>query len=226
MRPTVEFLQERFAQFNALCFGGQLPEVAIRVSKARTYLGQLRYQHKRNWLGIKKISDLTLSISARYDLPENEVEDTLIHEMIHLYILVKNLRDTSAHGPLFRGMMDSINQRFHRGISVSHRRTVEEMNQDTQKRTHYICASLLDDGRTGVTLTTTTHIFDLWRGIAVFPRVKAFKWYVCRDPWFNRFRRSRTIKVYAVDPAELRKHLATARELVMEDGRIVTKRRD
>lgn len=224
MRPTVEFLEERFARFNQLCFGGELPQVRLRVSSARTYLGQLRYQRKRRLFGATRITDLEIAVSQRYDMPQCEVEDTLLHEMIHLYILVKNLRDESTHGPVFRKLMTAINQRFGRNITVSHRRTEDEMNQDTQRRNHYVCVSHLRDGRVGITLATPSSIFQLWRGIAAFDAVRSSQWYVSADPWFNRFRRSRTVKIYAVDVAALNQHLQTARQLEMEAGRIVVKK--
>lgn len=225
MRPTVEFLEDRFACFNEQCFGGELPQVRLRVSTARTYLGQLRYQRKRQLFGGTRITDLEIAVSRRYDLPQSEVEDTLLHEMIHLYILIKNLRDESTHGPVFRKLMNAINQRFGRHITVSHRRTEEEMNQDTQRRAHYVCVSLLHDGRVGVTLTTAAHIYKLWHAIASFAPVRSVRWYVTTDPWFNRFRRSRTVKIYAADPAALNQHLQTARQLEMENGRIVFKKK-
>lgn len=224
MRPTLDFVQQRFNHFNAMCFEGQLPMVKLRISTARTYLGQLQYQRKRNLFGFTRVTDLTLSISKHYDRPERDIEDTIIHEMIHLYILVNKLRDTSAHGPVFRSIMDSINHRFNRQITISHKRSEEELSQDTSKHRHYLCVSTLRDGQKGVTLTTATHIFALWRGIASFEQVVDYQWYVTSDPWFNRYRRSRTIKIYAADPAELQHHLADAQPLVKEGSRIFVKR--
>jgi len=50
-------------------------------------------------------------ISTVIDLPEREVEDTILHEMIHYYILSNQMQDTSAHGEIFMRMMKDINVR-------------------------------------------------------------------------------------------------------------------
>ena len=102
-------------------FGGALPLPVIRVSKAKTYLGAVTYKRKRTWYGKVVISDFKLCISARYELSESLLEDTIIHEMIHYYILYNGLKDTSPHGKLFRQMMKAINEKFARHIAVSHR---------------------------------------------------------------------------------------------------------
>ena len=220
MRASLDFITDRFDYFNSLCFAGKLPTVALRISRARTYMGQLRYMNKRNLFGMKKITNITLSVSSRFDMEQDVIEDTLLHEMIHLHILVNQLRDSSAHGPLFRSIMDVINKKYGRNISISHRKTEQDQASDTQRRRHYICVSTLTDGRTGITLAQPSAIFRLWREISLFPLVKETRWYVSTNPYFNRFRRSRTVKIYKADRQELLSQLATARPLRNENGHI------
>lgn len=121
MDITVQYIKDRFEVFNKQMFGGALPLPVIRVSKAKTYLGAVTYKRKRTWYGKVVISDFKLCISARYELSENLLEDTIIHEMIHYYILYNGLKDTSPHGRLFRQMMKAINEKFARHIVMSHR---------------------------------------------------------------------------------------------------------
>ena len=81
MIPTQEYLEERFDTFNRMCFDGALPRIPIRLSRAHTFLGRLQYKPVRDWRGrIVRKEDFVLRISTRFDLPEAEVEDTLIHE--------------------------------------------------------------------------------------------------------------------------------------------------
>ena len=83
MIPTVEYLEERFGTFNELCFEGALPRIPIKLSNARSFVGRLQYRPVRDWRGrVVRREDFVLRISKRFDLPEAEVEDTLIHEMI------------------------------------------------------------------------------------------------------------------------------------------------
>lgn len=126
MKPTVDFLKRNFDEFNRLMFDGQLPELPIAVGNARTSLGGLHFVRHRKMLGGVEYRNFHIRISSRYDLDEREIEDVLIHEMIHYYILYNKLKDTSAHGVVFRKMMNDINAHFGRNISVSYKRAEVE----------------------------------------------------------------------------------------------------
>ena len=225
MRPTLIYLEQRYDYFNCLCFGGQLPKIRLRLSNARSFVGQLRYKRKRSLLMRQKIEDLTISISVRYDLAEEEVEDTLLHEMIHLYILLSGQHDTSTHGVLFRSKMREFNERFGRHITVSHHATAQMHEQDRQRRRHYICISHLKDGRRGITVAMPSAMGRLWQQIASLPEVEECQWMVSTDSYLNRFRRSRSIKIYRADMKEVSQHLADAQPLVRSDGHIFVARR-
>lgn len=128
MQPTVDYIQSRFDEFNARFFGGALPPVPIKLSHARTFLGKLTFTKHRSWLfGPTRYENFVLRINARIDLPQDLVEDTILHEMIHYYIAVNQFRDTSAHGRLFRQEMKRINAEGNRHISISYRFTPEQL---------------------------------------------------------------------------------------------------
>ena len=154
-----------------------------------------------------------LRISTRFDLPEAEIEDTLIHEMIHYWIAWKGLRDSSTHGRLFRAKMKEINELYGRHLTISHKSTPEELDRDTRIRTHYICVSQLADGRTAVTVCAESAIPRIRRAFRWSPTVRTMAWYTSTDPWFNRFPRSRSPKLYPVDPADLQSHLSNSEPL-------------
>lgn len=122
MRPTVEFLKRNFDEFNRLMFDGQLPELPIAVGNARRSLGGLHFVKVRKMFGAVEYRNFHIRISAGFDLDESEIEDVLIHEMIHYYILYNKVEDTSPHGKVFRKMMKDINAHFGRNISVSYKR--------------------------------------------------------------------------------------------------------
>ena len=122
MTPTVEYLEERFDTFNEMCFEGALPRIPIKLSSGNSFIGRLTYRPVRDWRGrVVRKEDFVLRISTRFDLPEQELEDTLLHEMIHYDILVNQRRDSSAHGRLFRARMREINEQYGRHIAVSYR---------------------------------------------------------------------------------------------------------
>lgn len=123
MIPTCDYVQRRFDEFNAQCFGGELRPIPVRLSRARSFLGQIAYRRERRLFRRDRFADFTLRISTHFDLPEDVLDDVILHEMIHYSILSRQIKDTSAHGRLFRSMMNDINSRFGRHITVSYRRT-------------------------------------------------------------------------------------------------------
>lgn len=222
MRPTVIFLHEKYDRFNDLCFGGKLPKVELKLSRARNSAGNLRYRITHGLLGGRRYHSPVISVSTFYDRPESEVEDILIHEMIHLYILVNKLKDTSTHGVIFRKMMDQINTRHHRHITVSLKRSEEQQLQDMRHRIHSVCLSHLTNGGMGITISARTAIYELWGQIEAHPMVEKCEWYVTDNPYFNRFPHSRTLKIYKCNPEEVYRHLTDCLRLRMTDGRIET----
>ena len=220
MMVTVEFLNQKFAEMNGLCFGGELPMVSIRLSKARTYLGQLGYKRKRTLLGKQRYYDFVIRISTHLEQTDEEITDTLLHEMIHLYIASHQLKDTSTHGQLFRKMMTDLNKRFNRHITISHRRTKEEQNKDTQRRQHLLCVSTMASGERGITIVAKSRLFQLWDLLPMIPEIKSSEWFVTYDPYFNRFPRALSPKVYRIAADDLDLHLKDAHPLVRKGSRI------
>lgn len=124
MIPTVDYIQSCFDEYNVLFFNGTLPPIPIKLSNARTFLGKVTFVKRRKWLfGEWVYSNFKLRINTRFDLPEELIQDTILHEMIHYYIAVNHLRDTSTHGQLFRREMKRINEQGNRHITISYRLT-------------------------------------------------------------------------------------------------------
>lgn len=122
---TTEKLQQLFQHCNATYFDGALPMPTLKLSRARTRLGQMSCKRtarmpRAPWSAKKpRFYDFAIAISTYYQLTDEELEDVMIHEMIHYSIAYSGLTDTSAHGTLFRGMMDNINRRFGRHVTVT-----------------------------------------------------------------------------------------------------------
>lgn len=225
MLPTLPFIAERFDFFNHLCFRNSLPRPTFRLSNARTYLGQMAYKRRRGLLGQAVGQETTtLSISRRYDLPVAEIEDTIIHEMIHLYIHVNHIRDTSTHGPAFRRMMDDINSRFARHITVARRNDSALLQSDRSNDRYILCVSRLKDGRIGITRTSARGMVKLWNAIPAHPTVERAEWFISKDAYFARLPRSRTATIYLLPRQELYQHLLSARRILRRpDGFYIQK---
>ena len=152
MKATIPYIEQKFEEFNRQMFGDKLPKIPVELRDAKTFLGQCVYKKRRKPFGKTDLYDFRLRINNRVDLPEREIEDTIIHEMIHYYIGYNKLKDASAHVPLFLGIMNEINRNFGRNLTVSHRSTKEQREQLQDKRSHYhvIAVVTFHDGRTGI----------------------------------------------------------------------------
>lgn len=211
MIATVPFVQKTFEHFNALCFESVLPAVPIVLTKAGTFLGKMEYKSRRDFFGIVSSHyDFRLKISTGFDLAQEELEDVVIHEMIHYYIAYRNLRDTSVHGETFHRIMDAINQKYGRHITVRHHGEPEQnlvREGNTQYRKHYLCVSTFPDGNKGITVCASTKIFELYRLLPKYYKITKMEWYGSIDPFFNRFPRANTPKIYKITAEELSEHL-------------------
>ena len=209
---------EAVARFNELCFEGALPEVRIVMTKARTYLGKLTFCTRRGFFGrVTGHDSFAIRISTAFDLSVAEWEDVIIHELIHYYIAWSGIKDTSVHGTEFRKIMADINARYGRHISVSHRCKSGELEPRPERiRENYVCVSQMENGSWGVTVAARTKVLYLHRVLPRYYRLHKMSWYLSTDPFFNRFPRSITAKIYKITQEELTRHLAEASHLKLK----------
>ena len=217
MRATAEFITDRFNKFNAEMFGGKLPPLVVRIGRARNSLGCLSYK------GIGKFYDFKLTISSLYDLAERDLEDVIIHEMIHYYIAYFGINDTSSHGSEFLKMMNSINERFKRNVVVQ--RKNDKIADDAGVRPHFVGAGKTKDGKVVMVVIAKSKIHIFWSLIPKLYPVVNMRWYVSYDSYFEHFPKAVKPKLYIVDDSALA-HLTDACEIVMENGGLTIKAPD
>ena len=193
MRPTLEYIERKFEEFNARMFGGKLPKLPFVLSDAARSLGHVSY-----------------------DLPEDVVEDTIIHEMIHYFIFYHNLIDTSAHGDIFRSIMNSINATYGRHITVSFKDKSPETRQqfvDKRAKWHVIAAIDMSGGKKYVKVLPRIQeriiAFD-----ATVKRIRGFvrvSYFMHDNPFFNAYPVSTALRIFPIEPAKLDENLKGAR---------------
>ncbi|MCM1051563.1 MAG: SprT-like domain-containing protein [Paenibacillus sp.] len=219
LRPTIEYIQERFDRYNSLMFGGRLPRIPVKISDAKSYLGQCVSRVATLPDGRKEHSGFELRISTRLDLPAETVDDTIIHEMIHYFIHYNGLPDTSAHGPIFRSIMHGINARYGRHISVSHHSTPEQRAESDSRPALHVIAVMtikgLPAGHVGIKILprTAARVIEFHRRISSSPDVVNVSLYLHDDPFFNRYPVSVALRYHPVSHSELSPHLDTARRI-------------
>lgn len=224
MRATLEYIKQKFDEYNNLMFEGKLNPLPLKLSNAKSFLGAVFFRREKRPDDTWHYHGFVFKISTVMDLPENIVEDTIIHEMIHYYIMSNQMQDTAPHGKLFIAKMQEINRRFNRNLSVTHRTTKEELDSDKRIRQHIICVSRLKTGKHGVTIATKTRLFELWDAMPNFPKMEELKWVLSTDPYFNRFPKAIKPGICLVTSEELEPHLKDAKELIRQGNSIRVKK--
>lgn len=208
MRANLLFIKERFDYFNALCFDNRLPEVKLRISSSLRTLGTLR--HPRKLLPTLCPEDVTLSISNRLDMSRDEIEDTIIHEMIHLYIFWFGIKDTSVHGEKFKQIMSALNRRHKRNVTVMHRSSAEQRKTDRIRKPRIVLVSIFKSGEKGVTVCNPRYAIELYKAIKKFSMVRQIEIIVSYHASFSHYPASKTAKIYKIEASVLEEALNDA----------------
>lgn len=221
MSLSIQQLRTWFREFNCRYFGDELPEPRLVVSHARTQLGQFRCQRQRtSWL--RKLSPFTthhspqasytIKVSEYYDVGERELQNVLLHEMIHFYISYKGLRDTSAHGPEFRRIMQWLNDEHGWHITVSTNTkgwTVSKPYQQRQLRRRHVIAVETTDGHCYLGVVHADYVKHVDRQATRTPQVKSHRWFTTTDAYFADFPQSRTLRARRLKRADYEQRLRT-----------------
>lgn len=220
MIATLPFLEKRFETFNDAIFDGALAPVPLKLSRAVRSLGACTYKKRRKLFGKMEYSDFCIRISTKFDLPESELEDILLHEMIHYEILSNQRQDTSAHGKLFRSRMKEINERYGRHITVSHRFTPEQREQMADKKPVWRTVALIHmkDGRAGIKVLPNIEkrLKRYRRGMLLTGQVHSVEFFRTTDPYFASYPKSSALNLFfPKDPTTLATHFSSAEKITI-----------
>ena len=218
MKATIPYIEQKFEEFNQQMFAGQLPKLPIELSDAKTFLGVCAFKTRKGKDGKKICYDFKLRINTRIDLPEAEIEDTIIHEMIHYFIGYNQLEDASAHGPMFLRMMNSINAKYGRHLSVSYKVTKEQREQAIDAKQHWRVVAVVKfkDGRYGIKVLPRIQqrIVNYYTKVGSSKDVERVELYMSNNVYFNRFPNSSVLNAHYVDIEEINKNIKGAEPLV------------
>lgn len=221
MQFTLPFIGDSFQRFNKLVFEGKLPTPCFMLSRARTFVGKFEARGKRDWMG-RTHWNYVLRFSTAFDLPQEELEDTILHEMIHFSLRVSDRRDATPHGPNFRAMMDTINARFNRHITISHKSDGTSSLSSRRLSWHIVGVVSFRDGRKGIKVLPRIEqrVLEWNRRVLTSSTVTSTKYYLALHELFQRYPNSTAMKVGIVDEAELNEALKDAIELEIVGNRL------
>lgn len=225
MKATIPYIERKFEEFNQQMFAGKLPKLPIELSDAKTFLGACVHRKRRLPNGEIEMYDFRLRINTRIDLPKQEVEDTIIHEMIHYFIGINKMEDTSSHGPVFQGIMNTINEKYGRHLTISHKGTEEQNEQayDTKQHWHVVAVVDLKDGKTGVKVLPRVipRILNFYNTISSHNNVVGVKLFMSNNIFFNRFPNSSALTIRYVDKEEVMGYLKDSDTMECDGSQIV-----
>lgn len=108
MLPTIRLMRQSFHRFNQQYFQGCLPTPEFKISKSSKLLGYCR----SSWY---TLDDGTIeyryiiACSKYFDCPLEDIENTMLHEMCHLWVFVYYPNTTEpSHGPIWQSIANRI----------------------------------------------------------------------------------------------------------------------
>lgn len=212
MRPTLGYINERFDYFNRLCFEGKLKHPVITLSTRYASMGRTITEYRYLENGKKIPESIRIEISVRRDLPEYEYTDTLLHEMVHYYIISNNLEDDSPHGSIFRQKMEEITEKSGFRITIAFEPSEEEMIK-TITRPRYVCTAESQEGDMLIAVVARNKIFQLWDCFSNMPDICNIHWYVSDRQIFEIFPVAVSPRLIKIDAHRLHHFLTGAKEL-------------
>lgn len=95
------------------------PVTIILRPPLKSWLGKFQREVTRSrWLKRKKIIDRIFICQPRDGMTTRQIDEILIHEMIHQYIIQNNIQDTAPHGEIFKQFQNRINLWFRNELKI------------------------------------------------------------------------------------------------------------
>lgn len=141
-KVTIPYLTINFRKFNQMYFDNELPEVSfIFSSKMKSVLAMARKEIKRVNNHIKGTWDNVVKLSIRFNsnityATPIERDNTLIHEMIHIWQFVNEAvyRQDRGHGRFFQMKASLIRTKSNGEINIDRLSTCENVSLEVKEK--------------------------------------------------------------------------------------------
>lgn len=150
---------------------------------------------------LEKSCDYSIHISTYYDCAERDFQNVLLHEMIHLHIAHKELRDTSSHGVIFRRMMNELNAQYGWNICVSTSTKGWKTTDEPTKKIRLVLAIALKDGKHFLSVVNPRYYRTLNQQLLRVKEVQSATWFTTDDNFFHGYSAVRSLRGKSVNAA-------------------------
>ena len=153
-----------------------------------------------------RLTDFTIRISTYYEMNDRQVQNILLHEMIHYYIAYTGKKDTSPHGVVFCEMMERLNRQYGWEMSISMRTKGLKVSKDSKKletsAERLILALLMKDGKYFLSVVNPKYATRLEKQIKRVFEIQKHAWYVSDDNFFSDFPQVRSLRARKVSECQ------------------------
>ena len=145
MEVTIQFLTDSFKTFNAIYFKNELLTPRFEITHVKSYLGQYHWEYSYDH---RIFYDSVIRVSDMFDRTEEDIINTIVHEIIHLYIRQNRIKDTRPHhGNVFHTIAHRLNMEG--GFHIASTDSVNGcgLRDKSKKETYYVAC--YKSGRSG-----------------------------------------------------------------------------
>lgn len=182
MAFTITDLEKWYDEFNARYFNNELKRCPIYINKTKRALGQ--FGRKRDWFEMRCF----IKISNYFDRPMKDVQNTLIHEMIHQWQWVTF--GVCDHGDTFKQKAQEINKQ---GWNIARCNSTEGcgVTKANANKIYNVCI-FKDNGKFCKSVLASNKVDSFKTWIPTISGVSGVYFGLSRDPRLARYTCSRT----------------------------------
>lgn len=101
MKPTINYIAQKFNEFNKQFFHNSLPIPIFDLMSRNRALGDFTVNTSKNYIGLPIKSYMRIRLNKMFERTQTQIDETIIHEMIHQYLYVHKIYDNAPHGNIF-----------------------------------------------------------------------------------------------------------------------------
>ena len=160
-------------------------------------------------------------MSTHYQFSERQAQNILLHEMIHFYIAFKNIKDKSAHGPVFKHLMNKFNTEFGWELTISVNtkdyKTNETIGSSKAKKIkeRLILGIEQNDGTCFLSVVNPHYALKIQNDIKRTTHKLKYCWYKSSDERFSNFSTVRSLRGVKTTREEFEEIIKTLQPVVL-----------